>query len=260
VKTHAPKSAARWHSRFNRFYPHPINIAGDHVRVRFLGAATPESGGSKGKEFWGPEAKAHLKEMLEGRSVKLYPDSRDLFEPDAFGRALAYVERDDGLDINADVIEGGWGRVHPDYKCSRQQKLLAIEMGARNAERGMWNPEARAVWDRHHTLPDVAPEDATLIASKSRILHALGHCGGAPDKGGLFVDLEQAAYHGYTKKHSCLNYPHVAREDAKLVASKTSKLLHKVDCPRAPEKGVYFVDLEQAEEYGFVKRHSCVEE
>ena len=34
--------------------------------------------------------------------------------------------------------------------------------------------------------------------------------------------------------------PPVAREDATLIASKSSKLLHRVDCPAAPVKGVYY--------------------
>ena len=55
-----------------------------------------------------------------------------------------------------------------------------------------------------------------------------------------------------------MSYPHVAREDAALVASKSSKLLHRVECPRAPKEGVYFVDEAQAAEYGFVKRHRCI--
>ena len=71
----------------------------------------------------------------------------------------------------------------------------------------------------------------------------------------LFVDLEQAAHHGHTKRHSCPDYPHVPREEASLVPSKTSKLLHRLECPKAPAEGVYFTDVEQAAEYGVERRH-----
>ncbi|MFC1706316.1 thermonuclease family protein [Planctomycetota bacterium] len=236
------------------------------LRVRLLGVNTPESGGAKGIQWYGVESKEYLRELINGRSVRLEPERGERFNGGMFGRVMAYAYAEDGLDLVAELVRLGYARSFRKYKCARREEFNALEAEAQSEGRGLWNDEARKAWEYTHIIPEIPLEDAAVLASKaSKIVH-LVDCSRAPAvaRGIPFVDLDQAARFGYTNLHTCLTkrYPEVSLEEATLIASKGSKLLHAVGCSQAPTPATsaLFRDLDQAREFGFKKLHTCLEE
>lgn len=113
--------------------------AGASERVRLIGIDTPESVDPRQPvECFGREASAQTKDLLPaGTRVRLEPDSE---RRDRFGRLLAYVWRhDDGLFVNAWLVDGGWAtpfRVPPNVRYA--DDLSRLGAAARAADRGLW--------------------------------------------------------------------------------------------------------------------------
>lgn len=171
-----------------------IDIEGD-VRIRFLGVNTPETGGRKGVEWFGPQAKAFTLQLLEGRKVRLRGD-KDELEQGRFGRWLAYIERDDGLDVTAALVRSGHAFSYRKYPCGRTTELDELESQARAKRVGMWSRPA----------PEPAAYNGRVLVTKSSgIVHA-ADCGNAPSEENAipFDSVEEAAAAGYTDLHRCL--------------------------------------------------------
>ena len=74
-------------------------------RVRLIGVDTPETvAPGRPVEFFGREASAFAKRLLEGRRVRLEYDRE---RTDRYGRTLAYVHLADGTFANAEIIRRG---------------------------------------------------------------------------------------------------------------------------------------------------------
>jgi len=99
-------------------------------RVRYLGIDTPELG-----EFYGAEASARNRELVEGKVVELQRGKRDV---DEFGRLLRYVYVD-GVFVNAELVAQGYAKAYifdPDERYS--QILVQLEQYAKTKKRGLW--------------------------------------------------------------------------------------------------------------------------
>jgi micrococcal nuclease len=123
-------------------------------KVRLLGINTPEiGGGRKAEEAGGQEAKAWLKQKLEGRRVRL---EKDATAQDKYGRLLAHVFAEDGTHVNLALVEAGLATTDlypPNVKYA--DALHAAERRAENEKRGIWG------------LPDYQPKPiATLKAQR----------------------------------------------------------------------------------------------
>lgn len=82
----------------------------DPQRVRLLGINTPEvSHGGKGQDqCGGADAAAHLEQLASpGQTVHLITDAR-ADDTDRYGRALRYVETEDGIDLGEQLITDGY--------------------------------------------------------------------------------------------------------------------------------------------------------
>lgn len=102
----------------------------DGSRVRYLGIDTPELG-----EFYGAEASAKNRELVEGKVVELQRGKRDV---DEFGRLLRYVYVD-GVFVNAELVAQGYAEAYifdPDERYS--QILVQLEQYAKMGKRGLW--------------------------------------------------------------------------------------------------------------------------
>src|SRR3954453_4767668 len=130
-------------SRFAAVVTEPVD--GDTVRVRtargtetvrFLGVNTPETHHpTKGVECFGPEAAAFTDRRLTGRRIEL---ELDVEHRDVYGRLLAYVIVD-GRRFNDVLLEQGDARllvIPPNG--SHGRTMLAEELAARRAARGLW--------------------------------------------------------------------------------------------------------------------------
>lgn len=104
--------------------------------VRVLGVDTPETvDPRKPVQCFGPEASAYAKSQLTGRPVRL---EFDVERRDRYGRLLAYVLVD-GHRYEDDLLRRGLARllvIAPNG--SHARAMLAEELGARRAGRGLW--------------------------------------------------------------------------------------------------------------------------
>ena len=109
-------------------------------RVRLIGVDTPETvAPGRPVEFFGREAGAFTKRLLEGRSVRLEYDRE---RTDRYGRTLAYVHLADGTFANAEIIRRGYGHAYTRFPFRHLDRFRQLEREARSAGRGLWNPAA----------------------------------------------------------------------------------------------------------------------
>lgn len=103
-------------------------------RLRYIGMDTPES--TTQHECFGDEATERNRDLVEGRVVALETDVSDR---DRFGRLLRYVYVD-GVMVNELLVREGFATVStypPDVKY--QERFLAAQTAARQAEAGLWS-------------------------------------------------------------------------------------------------------------------------
>ncbi len=108
------------------------------LKIRLIGVNTPETvHPQKPVEFYGIEASNYIKEILDGKKVRL---EFDVAEKDRYGRTLAYVFLKDGTFINAELLKNGYGSVMtipPNVKYA--EYFVELEREARENNRGLWN-------------------------------------------------------------------------------------------------------------------------
>ncbi len=103
-------------------------------RVRYIGMDTPEA--TTERECFGDQATARNRDLVEGRVVQLETDVSDR---DRFGRLLRYIYID-GEMVNELLVREGYANAStfpPDVKY--QERFLAAETAARQAEAGLWS-------------------------------------------------------------------------------------------------------------------------
>lgn len=108
--------------------------------IRLLGIDTPETvDHRKPIQCFGKQASLVTKELLNNKNISLKFDS-DREQRDRYGRYLAYVYRQDDLDINKYLIEKGYAREYTYGKpYLRQKEFKKIEKQAQENNIGMWN-------------------------------------------------------------------------------------------------------------------------
>lgn len=107
-------------------------------KVRIIGVDTPETGGNGTDiECYGAEATAFTRSLLEGRRVSLASDpvnsSRDRYD-----RLLRYVVRDDGLDVNYEILRRGYSPEYSVFPLSRQAEFAQAAQQAEQEGLGLW--------------------------------------------------------------------------------------------------------------------------
>ena len=112
-------------------------------RVRLIGVDTPETVDPRRPvEFFGREASAFAKRLLEGQQVRLEYDRE---RTDRYGRTLAYVHLRDGTFANAEIIRRGYGHAYTRFPFRHLDRFRRLEREAREAGRGLWGAEAANV-------------------------------------------------------------------------------------------------------------------
>jgi micrococcal nuclease len=111
-------------------------------RVRLIGIDTPESVDPRRPvQYFGEEASGFVRQLLSGHAVRLEYDQT---RTDAYGRTLAYVYRDDGIFVNAEIIKRGFGFAFTRFPFRYSQEFRQYEQQARDAETGLWaNPGSK---------------------------------------------------------------------------------------------------------------------
>ena len=115
-----------------------VSIAGREERVRLIGVDTPETvHPQKPVEYFGKEASAFTKRIAEGQSVRLEGDPQNT-DRDKYHRLLRYVYLPDGRLLNAEIIRQGYGFAYTRFPFSKMEEFRALELEAREANRGLW--------------------------------------------------------------------------------------------------------------------------
>lgn len=112
-------------------------------RVRFIGINTPESVDPRRPlECYGKEASSIMKEIALGKEVRLVYDTHKPRQDDN-RRELAYVVREDGVDLGAYMLGVGAAYEYTYKKeyYTNQQEYKKLEMEAREMKRGLWSKE-----------------------------------------------------------------------------------------------------------------------
>ena len=122
-----------------------VEIGGDNETLRYIGMDTPETvDPNRPVGCYGPEASAHNKELVDGKTVWL---EKDVSETDKYGRLLRYVwlpgdETPSGQAemVNADLVRDGYAKsVHYPPDTGRQDTFDALQAEAQSAGRGLWS-------------------------------------------------------------------------------------------------------------------------
>ena len=126
-------------------------------RIRLIGVDTPETVHPRRPvEFFGREASAFTKRMLEGKRVRL---EYDWERTDRYGRTLAYVRLLDGTLLNAEIIRQGYGHAYTRFPFRYLDEFRRYEREAREAGRGLWGGQPRDSQAASGLPPSVAQWD-----------------------------------------------------------------------------------------------------
>jgi micrococcal nuclease len=115
-----------------------LDERGAEVKVRLIGINTPEARrtGRKEIEYYGKEASAYVVQLLSGSRVRL---EYDVSRYDRYKRTLAYVYLENGVFLNAHLVQEGYATVAtypPNVKYA--DYFTKLQREARSNRRGMW--------------------------------------------------------------------------------------------------------------------------
>ncbi len=111
-------------------------ILNGRERVRLIGVDTPETVDPRRPiQYFGKEASAFTKRMVEGKRVRLEYDQT---RKDRYGRTLAYVYLEDGTHLNAEIVKRGYGHAYTRFPFRYMEEFRRYEREAREAGRGLW--------------------------------------------------------------------------------------------------------------------------
>ena len=116
-----------------------VMIGGEDDTVRLIGINTPETvDPRRAVECFGKEASVRMKELTEGKIVRLtYDESQAL--RDTYGRLLAYVFLEDGQMINRKMIAEGYAYEYTYMTPYMYQKeFRQLQSLAQSSKRGLW--------------------------------------------------------------------------------------------------------------------------
>ncbi len=111
-------------------------ILNGRERVRLIGVDTPETVDPRRPvQYFGKEASAFTKRMVEGKKVRLEYDQT---RKDRYGRTLAYVYLEDGTFLNAEIVKQGYGHAYTRFPFRYLEDFRRYESEARKAGKGLW--------------------------------------------------------------------------------------------------------------------------
>ncbi|OZM56286.1 nuclease [Lottiidibacillus patelloidae] len=149
--------------------------------IRLLLIDTPETvHPSKPVQPFGPEASTFVKELLEGKKVRI---ELGISERDKYGRLLAYVYTESGEMVNELLLAEGLARVAYIYEPNTKyvDQFYAIQNEARKQNVGIWSIE------NYDDLDDV--EESTIDCNIK---------GNINSKGDKIYHLPSGAYYKQT--------------------------------------------------------------
>ena len=112
-------------------------ILEDHRKVRLIGINAPEQdSGKRAAQSYALEARLALQQLVNGKPVWLIEGIESV---DRYGRTLAYLELEDGSDVQELMIDRGYAAfvaISPNF--GRVTKYVKAEQIARDRSLGIW--------------------------------------------------------------------------------------------------------------------------
>jgi endonuclease YncB( thermonuclease family) len=116
-----------------------VGVAESVEYVRLIGIDAPEPNDPGGPECYATESTAHLTELLQTGTVRLFFDSSQGLR-DKYSRLLAYAELPDGTDVGYAMVRNGYAREYLyDTSYQRRDAYLEAEKNAVTEQQGLWN-------------------------------------------------------------------------------------------------------------------------
>lgn len=116
-----------------------VSIEGVSEKVRLIGIDTPETKDPrKPVQCFGQAASSKMKELVEGKGVKLVAEPGDS-DRDKYQRLLRYAYLPDGSLVNATMVSEGYAFAYTVFPFSKLEEFRALEQQARAASRGLWS-------------------------------------------------------------------------------------------------------------------------
>jgi endonuclease YncB( thermonuclease family) len=117
-----------------------VDINGTTETVRLIGIDTPEIANPNNLQgdYFGPEAAQYAKQLLENKSVYLIPDPMQS-NRDKYNRLLRYVFLEDGILINAKLIEEGFAYNYMYEPFQFMKQFDYLEKQAKENQLGLWS-------------------------------------------------------------------------------------------------------------------------
>jgi micrococcal nuclease len=174
-------------------------ILKDGRHVRYIGIDTPEvAHENRRAEPMGEAAKAYNRELVSGWRIRL---EKDREKKDRYGRILAYVYREDGLFVNAELLQDGLAHVlHRFPNTAKAGELLAAQRKAMEQGRGIWR----------RIRKDEQPDHAYLGNRRSKRFHVYDCPQGRRMSAKNRIRLKNqwtAFWKGYAPAKGCIVFP-----------------------------------------------------
>ena len=166
-------------------------------KVRLIGVDTPETVDPRRPvQRYGREASDYLKARLLGESVRVEYDQQ---RTDKYGRTLAYLYLSNGVLVNLDIIEKGYGHAYVRFPFQKMAEFRAAERGAREGQRGLWSAASTpAPTTTPSARPSSAGADGTVwVNTASGVYHCPGARNYGSTKAGVFMRESEARARGH---------------------------------------------------------------
>jgi micrococcal nuclease len=219
-------------------------------RVRYIGIDTPESvHPAKPVEFLAKEASEFNRLLVEGKDIRL---EFDVETKDKYGRLLAYVFVDT-VFVNAELVRQGYAQIltiPPNVKYA--EVFVKLQQKAREAHRGLWDPEAADRWVAPSPVTDPDKVYVTRTGSKY-------HRGGCRylAKSAIEIARDEAVAKGYGPCSVCIEAVKPKTDAAQYYITKTGEKYHRGGC-RYLARSAIPISLDDALARGYGACSVCI--
>ena len=126
-------------------------------KIRLIGVDTPETvHPRKPVEYYGKEASAFTRRMVEGKKIRLEYDEE---KRDKYDRILAYIYLPDGTFVNGEIVRRGYGFAYTKFPFKYKEEFLQFQREALQDRRGIWyfllhDEETNQLLRKYHSLTE----------------------------------------------------------------------------------------------------------
>lgn len=115
-----------------------VNMEGNTEKIRLIGVDTPETHDPrKDVQCFGEEASKFTKALIGNNPVRLEADPLNT-NRDRYNRLLRYAYLPDGRQVNAEIIQQGYGFAYIIFPFEQKEIFKSYQQEAQNHNRGLW--------------------------------------------------------------------------------------------------------------------------